>query len=159
MQVLFAWDCHNAMDPEMAHTVVANGTDNEEMRTAAIEMAKCTWDQLATLDAWIQRLAPRFAIKRQPGVDRCLLRLAAWEITSGSAPAKVVIMEAVDLAKEYSTAESAGFINAVLDAMLKEHKALTAGQIPPSSAPNNSAAPSTPAEPPAGDSPADGKGD
>jgi len=52
-------------------------------------------------------------------------RLAAWEMTAGQTPPKVVIDEAIELAKSFSTAQSPGFVNAVLDSVLKEHKQLT----------------------------------
>jgi N utilization substance protein B len=143
MQILFAWDTHGDQDMAMAHSLAADGSDEEETRDAAIELAKAAWGQHPALDQWIQRLAPRFALSRQPAVDRSLLRLAAWELTSDSAPPKVAIDEAVDMARQFSTGESAGFINAVLDAMLREHKALTGGAI----------VPQTPADPPAGSPP------
>ncbi|OPX21673.1 MAG: transcription antitermination factor NusB [Planctomycetales bacterium 4484_123] len=55
-------------------------------------------------------------VARMALVDRNVLRLAVWELMAGRAPRKVVISEAVRLAKEFSTAESGRFINGVLDA-------------------------------------------
>ena len=62
--------------------------------------------------------------RRQPGVDRALLRLATWELTRGETPPKVAIDEAIELAKQFSTEQSASFVNGVLDAVLKENQAL-----------------------------------
>jgi transcription antitermination protein NusB len=131
MQILFAWDSHGGEDMAMAYSMAADASNDEEARSAAVEIAKATWDQCPTLDPWLERLTPKFSFRRQPSVDRSLLRLAAWEITSQTAPAKVVIDEAIEMAKEFSTAESARLINAVLDALLTEHKALTGGGIMP----------------------------
>ncbi|MDX1389866.1 MAG: transcription antitermination factor NusB, partial [Acidobacteriota bacterium] len=58
--------------------------------------------------------------QRQPVVDRSLLRLAYYEMTSGVAPPKVAINEAVELAKEYSTEKSPMFVNGVLDKLYRQ---------------------------------------
>ena len=131
MQILFAWDSHGGEDMAMAYSLAAEASNDDEARQAAVEIAKATWDQLPTLDQWLERLTPKFSFRRQPSVDRNLLRLAAWELTSQTAPAKVVIDEAIEMAREFSTEESARLVNAVLDAMLIEHKALTGGAIMP----------------------------
>ena len=53
-----------------------------------------------------------------------------WELTSGETPPKVVIDEAIELAKSFSTEQSPSFINGVLDSVLKEIKNLTAAEPP-----------------------------
>lgn len=125
MQILFAWDAQAKNEAEVARQVVADGSDDQEICADAIEMARGTWEQLSTIDPWVERLAPKWPPRRQPGVDRALLRLAAWELLNTQTPPKVVIAEAIELAKQFSTEQSAGFINAVLDTLLKEHLALT----------------------------------
>ena len=47
-----------------------------------------------------------------------------WELTNASTPPKVVIDEAIELAKSFSTEQSPAFVNGVLDAVLKENVAL-----------------------------------
>jgi N utilization substance protein B len=59
-------------------------------------------------------------------VDRNILRLAVWELTNADTPPKVVIDEAIELAKCFSTEQSPAFVNGVLDAVLKENMALKA---------------------------------
>ncbi len=46
-------------------------------------------------------------------------------MTNTTTPAKIVIDEAIELGKEFSTENSPGFLNGVLDAVLREHRALT----------------------------------
>lgn len=125
MQILFAWDAQGRYDSMMGKQVAEDGTDDGEVRADAIEMAHGAWEQLVTIDPWVERLAPKWPPRRQPGVDRSLLRLAAWELLSTQTPPKVVIAEAIELAKQFSTEQSAAFINGVLDSLLKEHQALT----------------------------------
>jgi N utilization substance protein B len=55
-------------------------------------------------------------------VDRSLLRLAVWELAGGQTPPKVVLDEAIEMAKSFSTEHSPSFINGVLDAVLKERE-------------------------------------
>ena len=56
-----------------------------------------------------------WTIDRMPNVDRAVLRLASWELLhNAEVPAAVAIDEAVELAKQYSTDDSARFVNGVL---------------------------------------------
>lgn len=126
MQVLFAWDATGAADGPTAQQIIADAEiENEDARRDALTSAQGTWDQREQIDVRLERLAPHWPPRRQPAVDRNLLRLAVWELTNTPTPPKVVIDEAIELSKEFSTSQSAGFINGVLDAVLKEHLALT----------------------------------
>ncbi|HEV8607511.1 MAG TPA: transcription antitermination factor NusB [Tepidisphaeraceae bacterium] len=125
MQILFLWDTQNNSDPGMARQVLADATDDESLREQALEMATAAWEHRQTADRWVERVAPQWPPHRQPAVDRNVLRMAVWELTNSSTPPKVVIDEAIELAKHFSTEQSASFVNGVMDAILKEHRALT----------------------------------
>jgi N utilization substance protein B len=125
MQVLFLWDTNGERDMELARQYAADGSDDAAVRAAAVEMASSTWDQRQAIDQQVERIAPQWPPRRQPAVDRNLIRLAVWELTHTQTPPKVVIDEAIELAKEFSTEQSSAFVNGVLDAVLKEIKALT----------------------------------
>ena len=127
LQLLFAWDAHGALDRDMAHQVAHDASDDPITRMRATEAATDAWENRELADRWIEKLAPQWPPRRQPGVDRNILRLAVWELTHTDTPPKVVIDEAIELAKEYSTENSPAFVNGVLDAVLKEHAALTGG--------------------------------
>jgi N utilization substance protein B len=128
MQVLFLWDTNGESDPLLAGQVAGDDQNvTDDMRRDALRLATDAWDARESSDNWIGRLAPQWPPKRQPGVDRSILRLAVHELTSGQTPPKVVIDEAIELAKSFSTEQSPGFVNAVLDSVLKEHKQLTEG--------------------------------
>jgi transcription antitermination protein NusB len=128
MQVLYLWDTNASKDLDQAKQSVADGSDDEAIRQAALNMASGTWEQHEAIDKWVERIAPQWPPRRQPAVDRNLLRLAVWELTNVDTPPKVVIDEAIELAKEFSTEQSPAFINGVLDAVLKEHQSLIGGQ-------------------------------
>jgi transcription antitermination protein NusB len=127
LQVLFVWDAHAASDAQMASQVAHDLSEDTVIRQRGVEMAQGAWDARDMADKWVERLAPQWPPRRQPGVDRAILRLAVWELTSSDTPPKVVIDEAIELAKIYSTENSPAFVNGVLDAILREHKQLIEG--------------------------------
>ncbi len=129
MQTLFLWDAAGKEDVETARQLVSDGTEDHDVRRAALDMASGVWGQRETIDAWVERLAPQWPPRRQPGVDRSLIRLGVWELTNSDTPPKVVIDEAIELAKQFSTEQSPSFVNGVLDSVLKERQAL-AGENP-----------------------------
>jgi N utilization substance protein B len=130
LQLLFLWDTHSERDEEMTQQAVRDASAEPAERSRATELAGAAWEHRQIADAWIERLAPQWPPRRQPGVDRNLLRLAVWELTGTATPPKVVLDEAIELAKEYSTEQSPSFVNGVLDAVLRERDALTAQQKP-----------------------------
>ena len=70
------------------------------------------------IDALITTHATGWDLARMPGVDRAILRIAVFEVThSADVPTAVAISEAVRMAEELSTEQSAGFINGVLGAV------------------------------------------
>jgi N utilization substance protein B len=71
-------------------------------------------------DGLIARHAKHWDLSRLALVDRNILRLAVCELRGEKTPPKVVITEAIHLAREFSTAESPRFVNGVLDAVMKE---------------------------------------
>jgi len=74
--------------------------------------------QAERIDALITAHAKGWTLDRMPTVDRNLLRIAIYEITEvEDVPSAVAIAEAVELAKDLSTDDSAGFINGVLSAI------------------------------------------
>jgi len=85
-----------------------------------LDMALQAWTLREEADRAVAALSPDWPTYRQPVIDRCILRLAHWEMTSGHAPPKVAINEAVELAREFSTDKSPAFINGVLDKIMKE---------------------------------------
>jgi N utilization substance protein B len=119
MQVLFLWDANANQDLALG-LQATRGEADESLRARALHMAEQAWSQREAIDAHVERIAPQWPPRRQPGVDRGIIRLAVWELTHTSTPPKVVIDEAIELAKEFSTEQSPAFVNGVLDAILHE---------------------------------------
>src|SRR5690348_12994234 len=90
LQILFLFDANGAPDRELAEQAARETGEDPGARERAIEMATGAWNARETIDPWIERLAPQWPPRRQPGVDRCILRLAVWELTNADTPPKVV---------------------------------------------------------------------
>jgi N utilization substance protein B len=95
--------------------------ENREIRKFAEELVKGTLEKLEDIDALIEKLAENWILGRMAAVDRNILRFAAFEILyRGDIPSAVTINEALEIAKKYSSSESAPFLNGVLDRLAKE---------------------------------------
>lgn len=78
-----------------------------------------------SINSRIQSLSDGWKLERMPNVDKSILRIAAWEILhNDEVPNEVAISEAVNLAAEYSTEESAKFVNGLLARLAKGSVAL-----------------------------------
>ena len=76
------------------------------------------------IDDLLETYAQDWSIDRMPTLDRAILRCALWEILYNTeVPAGVAINEAVEIAKEYSTDESGGFINGLLSKIASTREA------------------------------------
>ncbi|MDO4540909.1 MAG: transcription antitermination factor NusB [Syntrophomonadaceae bacterium] len=119
-KVLFQVDqVDNAPGPAFEHLLEEwpLSTENKEF---AWQLIEGTLREQQELDRGIMQYASReWSLGRMAPVDRCLLRLAAFEMLCADAPQApaVVIDEALELAKRYSEAGSVAFINAILDRM------------------------------------------
>ena len=71
------------------------------------------------MDAIIQDLAPEWPVDQVAAVDRNVLRLAIYELLTGETPVKVVINEAVELAKRFGSDSSRRFVNGVLGTLVR----------------------------------------
>jgi N utilization substance protein B len=95
--------------------------ENREIREFAEELVKGTLEKLEDIDALIEKLAENWILGRMAAVDRNILRFAAFEILyRRDIPSAVTINEALEIAKKYSSSESAPFLNGVLDRLAKE---------------------------------------
>lgn len=76
---------------------------------------------LGRIDDLLEAHASGWPLERMPAVDRSLLRIACYELLDEpEVPTAVVIDEAVDLAKSYSTEDSGRYLNGVLSAVAAE---------------------------------------
>jgi N utilization substance protein B len=142
LQALYAWDVRRAATASSgSRSQLAMGPDGSDPDDARLpRVAAEVWDDLAVepaerqlaaqlvdtvaarrpaLDRELSQVATNWRLERMGVVERCVLRLAAAELTREATPTRVVIQEAVRLAERYGSSNSAQFVNGVLDAVAR----------------------------------------
>jgi len=100
------------------------GTTPDGTRAFAERLVEGTLAHRDSLDALISKQADNWRLARMPVVDRNILRLALFELLhEPDTPHPVVIDEALEIAKRFSTPRSSQFINGILDGVLKSREA------------------------------------
>jgi N utilization substance protein B len=121
LQMLFQWDItHDSID-QIASTFFEDQKEDQVVGDFARQLVIRTVEHIEKIDALIQHHAEHWRLDRMATVDRNLLRLATQEfLFDKETPKTVVINEAIEIARRYSTQESPQFINGILDSIKKE---------------------------------------
>lgn len=119
LQLLYARDGDPATDVAGAAVSWADLFDldvDPQAQQFARELVASASSRAAEIDELITSASKNWRIERMSRVDRNILRLGVCELVAfRDVPVKVVINEAVELAKRFGTAESSAFVNGVLD--------------------------------------------
>ena len=119
MQVLYQLDVQGPSLLERLSDFFKDACEDEKVRKLATEWIGATWSNLACCDELISSAAIKWELSRLSLVDKSILRLAAYELKfCPDIPPKVTINEAIELAKKFSSEQSPGFVNGVLDAIM-----------------------------------------
>ena len=120
LQALYAWDMRGERDLEQVALKVwedlAVGPDEQK---GAHVLIRHIATQRAELDRALADVTENWRMERLGAIERSVLRLAAAELTVGETPPRVVLQEAIRLAERYGSAQSARFVNGVLDALAR----------------------------------------
>ncbi len=103
---------------------------DDETREFADKLAKGTLRDLEKVDSQIRSRAEHWRIPRMAIVDRNVLRLAVYEFLLNETPHTVVINEALEIARRFSTFEATQFINGILDAVKNDLESKTTSEAP-----------------------------
>ena len=121
MQILFQVDLRGLdyfaeLGQTLDEACVAEAAGEPDVAEFARGLVAGTLEQRAGIDQRLQAVTRNWDLRRMANVDRNVLRMAVYELTYGrDVPPKVAINEAIELAKKYSTANSGGFVNGILD--------------------------------------------
>lgn len=119
MQMLFQWDM-SQQDPTKLETIFWKGAKGAaQTRTFANQLFEGAAHDAKELDEIIAKHAYNWRLERISAIDRAILRVAMHEMRTTDTPAKIVINEAVELARKFSSEDAGGFVNAILDAYRK----------------------------------------
>lgn len=123
MQALYEADVAGKSIEEALDNVLGSEEGyHEETKEFARSLAFGAWKKREDIDKDVTRLSIDWPLDRIGMVDKSILRLAIYEIKNEETPSSVVINEAIELAKKYSGAEAAKFINGILGAFIKPSK-------------------------------------
>ena len=123
VQMLYQWEVGRMSMLEVSevfwtHGPAASEPLSDALRSFATTLATGVADTVAEIDPMIGEAAENWRIERMNVLDRLILRLAVYEfLHEPETPAKVIINEALELARTFSADDSVRFINGVLDAV------------------------------------------
>jgi N utilization substance protein B len=125
VQMLYQWEVgrepiHLVVDAFWTHGPSAAEPIPAPLQAFATTLANGVAGTVAEIDPMITEAAEHWRIERMNVIDRLVLRLAIYEfLHAPETPSKVIINEALELARTFSTDESVRFINGILDAVRK----------------------------------------
>jgi N utilization substance protein B len=124
LQCLHQWDLQGPdTGREGASELIGRLTTDPVVRDYCRQLVETYWENAIDIDESISARASNWKLDRMAVVDRNVLRLAITELTHfPEVPPKVVIDEAIEIAKRFSTERSGSFVNGILDRMLAERE-------------------------------------
>jgi N utilization substance protein B len=126
VQMLYQWEVGCVSIEEVRQTFWSGPAFSEGSLPVgesafASSLASGVADHVAELDSLISEAAQHWRIERMNVTDRLILRLAVYEfLHQPQTPAKVIINEALELARTFSNDDTVGFVNGILDAIRKK---------------------------------------
>ncbi len=120
LQALYAWEVGRlAPDQSLAEVLRAHYPDaTAALRTLAGDLVEGTASGVAEFDRLIDAHALHWRVERLAVIDRLILRMAIWELRQPArTPPAVVVNEAIELARRFSSEDAVKFVNGVLDAV------------------------------------------
>jgi len=120
LQVLFQDDLNPGGNPAAADEFLVRRLRTPELVELSRALVAGVRRNRAELDALIEKTAEHWSLSRMAVTDRNVLRLGAFELLFADTPDPVAINEALELAKRYGSAQSAQFVNGILDRLMRE---------------------------------------
>jgi len=125
LQILYQWEVGQTPVGRAAQTLFElqwpdQTPPADELREFATALARATVERLADIDPLIAETAERWRPERMAVLDRLILRMAVCEMLRRETPPAVVINEALELARTFSTEDAVKFVNGVLDTIRKK---------------------------------------
>jgi N utilization substance protein B len=117
MQMLFQWEM-SKKDPQKLKYQFWKGAAAADLTyDFANELFDGTTQQVKELDELIEQHCDNWKFERIPAIDLAILRIGVYELRANTAPRRTVFNEAIELAKKFSSDESARYVNGILHAV------------------------------------------
>ncbi|MGD0655930.1 MAG: transcription antitermination factor NusB [Thermoguttaceae bacterium] len=120
-QVLYQDDLNPRSNPAASDELIEKRLHSAELAEFSRGLVSGVRSHCPEMDKLIEQVAENWSLKRMTATDRNVLRLGAFEILHTDTPDRVAIDEAVELAKRFGTAQSAQFVNGILDKLMHMH--------------------------------------
>lgn len=122
LQILFRLNLgHEKLTDEVLQEFWDTNFGSQDVKDYTNALVKGTRGNLSRIDKIISDFAENWTLDRMASVDRNILRFSIYELLHRTEiPSKVIINEAIEIAKKYGTEESGPFINGILDRIVKE---------------------------------------
>lgn len=117
-QVLYQDDLNPRNNPAVGDQLIQRRLRADDLATFARELVSGVRRHRDELDALLEQTAAHWSLKRMAATDRNVLRLGAYELLHCDMPPRAAIDEAVELAKRFGSAQSAQFVNGILDKVM-----------------------------------------
>jgi len=117
--MLFQWDMSQQDFAKLEAKFWKSAKAADKTRAFANQLFEGAAKDVSSLDQLIRQHCENWRFERLAAIDRAILRLAIHEMSAAETPPKVILNEAVELAKKFSSEESGSFVNGVLDAVRK----------------------------------------
>lgn len=116
LKILYSMEMNPGTLEDICERVLEWGQIPEASREFVMQLVGETMGRLEAIDRLIGKASLKWDVQRMAAVDRNVLRLAVSELTGGKeVPVRVVLDEAIELAKKYGGEESGTFVNGILD--------------------------------------------
>ena len=122
LQMLYQIDVNPDVAAGAVRDMIREQLPDEDLRAFAWSLFAGVRENRAALDARISTAAENWTLARMAPTDRNALRLGAYEVLHSDTPPRVAIDEAVELAKRFGSAQSAQFVNGILDKLIPPEK-------------------------------------
>ncbi|MGD9858253.1 MAG: transcription antitermination factor NusB [Planctomycetaceae bacterium] len=122
LQMLFQVDLNPDVDAKAVAGMIGERLPDAELREFAWVLFSGVREYRALIDEKIESIAENWKLSRMAATDRNCLRLGAFELLQTGTPHRVVIDEALDLARKFGNAQSAPFVNGILDKLVPPEK-------------------------------------
>jgi len=121
LQVLFQTEFNDRSIKDILSLFWKNKKADKEIKEFSRVLVENVLTHKEEIDSTIQSVSENWRVSRMAVIDRCILRIAVSELVFGENIASaIVINEAIEIAKKFSSKESATFINGILDAVTKK---------------------------------------
>tara|TARA_B100001013_G_C24544413_1_gene415988 strand:+ start:398 stop:802 length:405 start_codon:yes stop_codon:yes gene_type:complete len=119
LQALYEGDASDHLPEETVERLLGDVSMDTDGKDFARSLVQGIMVNLKDINDLIKGLAPLWPLEQVPVVDRNILRIAVYEMRyTNRAPAKVVINEAIELAKTFGSQSSSRFVNGVLGSLM-----------------------------------------